>query len=360
MPQTLEESAPVLRKATHAHKTLGMSAQRSIATWLMLASMMVCMGNSALGEGLNFPDPQNTTANQSPQDTPQDQQQSLPNKAGFTLPAGTKLPLGLVRPLSVKSAKPGMSVYLQVTFPVSVGQQMLVPPGTYVQGVIEKIIRRDRSRATLEFTMRSASLIFSNGYTVTITGNVTVSPATADLISPPASPVSTGEAVPVMAALGGPPALPPLPPLPQPGNGARDAIIGIGIAGAAAAVFGFIFAVHHSDIEMETGTPMEIILAAPVSLDVNQAMSAVQQYDQQTKNAPPEIVQPPKKPAICYDSGSAGTPDTVIPGTPGTPDTVIPGVNGAPDTVIPGIPATPSTVIPGTPGTPPSSYPCPR
>ena len=56
------------------------------------------------------------------------------------------------------------------------------------------------------------------------------------------------------------------------------------------------------------------------------------------------------KPKLCYDAGSPGTPDTVIPGSPGTPDTVIPGVNGAPDTVIPGTPRTPDTVIPGIPG----------
>jgi hypothetical protein len=357
MPQTLGKKAPVLRRTIQSHKTIGTSAQRLIATWIMLASMMVCMGNSATGEVLHFPDSQNTNATPSQQDNPQDQQQ--PPNAGFTLPAGTKLPLGLVRPLSVKSAKPGTSVYLQVTFPVSVGNQMLVPPGTYVEGTIDKVLHRDRGRATLEFTMSSASLIFSNGYTVSIQGTVTVSPTMAEISLPP---TPTGDAVPAMAAFGSqaaPPPLPPLPPLPG-SNGGRNAIIGLGIAGAVVTVFGIVFAVHHSDIEMETGTPMEIILTAPISLDVYQAMSAVQKFDEQSNNAPREIVQPPKRPAICYDSGSPGTPDTVIPGTPGTPDTVIPGMNGAPDMMIPGIPSTPDTLIPGTPGTPPNSYPCPR
>lgn len=318
--------------------------------------MIVCMGNSALAEDIYVHAQQSQPTSQSSQTNPPYQQPF--DNSQFSLSAGTRLPLGLVRPLSVKSAKPGTSVYLQVTAPVSVGNQMLVPPGTFVEGTIEKILHRDRNRATLEFTMRSATLIFSNGYTVPIQGTVTVSPTIAQISLPP---TPTVDAVPAMAAFGqaAPPTLPPLPPLPS-NNGARNAIIGIGIAGAVAAVFGVIFAVHHSDIEMETGTPMEIILTAPISLDVNQAMSAVQKYDEQTRNAPPEIVQPPKRPAICYDSGSAGTPDTVIPGTPGTPDTVIPGTNGVPDTVIPGIPATPDTTIPGTPGTPPSSYPCPR
>ena len=49
------------------------------------------------------------------------------------LPPGTKLPLGLLRPLRVKT---GRDVYLQITFPVTVGSEMVIPPGTYIQGVL--------------------------------------------------------------------------------------------------------------------------------------------------------------------------------------------------------------------------------
>lgn len=119
-----------------------------------------------------------------------------------------------------------------------------------------------------------------------------------------------------------------------------------------------IIAAGHRDIQMEAGTPLQIVLPVPLELDRQQVMAAVQQYSVQASSTPPAIVQPPKKPKMCYDPGTPGTPDTVIPGSPGTPDTVIPGMNGAPDTVIPGIPATPDTVIPGTPGTPGREYPC--
>jgi hypothetical protein len=117
---------------------------------------------------------------------------------------------------------------------------------------------------------------------------------------------------------------------------------------------------RHGDPEVETGTPLEIVLPEPVFLDAARVGAAVHQYAQQASSAPPQIVQPPKKPQMCYDPGSLGTPDIVIHGTPGTPDTVIPGINGAPDTVIHGLPATPDTVIPGIPGTPSSTYPCPK
>ena len=272
------------------------------------------------------------------------------------LPPGTKLPLGLLRPLRVK---PGRDVYLQVTFPVTVGSEMIIPPGTYIQGVVEKIISKDRRHNRLEFEIRSATMIFLNGYTVPITGTVRVATANAALLSPgPGN--SHGQPVPAMAAVGGvaPPALPPLPPLPDIGKSARTAMIAIGVVGAVALTAGLVIAANR-DPEIEVGTPLEIVLPAPVFLDAGRVMAAVQQYNQQTSNAPVQIVQP-VKPKMCYDPGTPGTPDTVIPGSPGSPDTVIPGVNGMPDTVIPGSPRTPDTVIPGTPGTPSSSYPCPK
>ena len=59
-------------------------------------------------------------------------------------------------------------------------------------------------------------------------------------------------------------------------------------------------------------------------LDAGRVMAALQQFNQQASYAPLQIVQPPVKPRICYDSGSPGTPDIVIPGSPSRPDTVIP------------------------------------
>jgi hypothetical protein len=89
------------------------------------------------------------------------QPQTQPANAVYMIPAGTKLPLGLLRPLRVK---PGQDVYLQITFPVTVGSQMLIPPGAYVQGIVEKVIKKDRR--SLQFTIVSGNLIFSTGYTV--------------------------------------------------------------------------------------------------------------------------------------------------------------------------------------------------
>ena len=267
----------------------------------------------------------------------------------LVLPPGTKLPLGLLRPLRVKT---GRDVYLQITFPVTVGSDMVIPPGTYIQGVLDKIIRRDRRRGILEFSIRSANLIFLNGYTVPISGTVTVGTTNASLLAPKPG---TGQSVPAMAAVGGP-TTPTFPPDPF-AKDVHTAMVVIGVVGAVAVTTALVLAAR-SDTYVEVGTPLEIILPAPLFLDANRVMGAVQQYNVQAGYAPVQIVQPPVKPKMCYDPGSPGTPDTVIPGNSGTPDTVIPGVNGAPDTVIPGLPATPDRTIPGSPGTPGSWYEC--
>jgi hypothetical protein len=293
--------------------------------------------------------------------------QSQPADSTFVLPPGTSLPVGLTRPLALKSSSAkGAGVYLQVTFPVTVGGRMAVPPGAYVQGIIETMRTNRGANPDLEFEMRSASLIFSTGYTVPLSGavhmvhsNVRLMPSGTAPNSQPVDAYLPGpvpKPSPELSAAGTAPTLPPLPSL---GNGPRNAMIAVG-AVAGAAIIGFtVFAIHHrNDVYLETGTPLEIILAEPLKLDANSVTTAVQQYSAQMAIAPPEIVQPPPK--MCYDPGTPGTPDTVIPGSPGTPPTVIPGANGAPDTVIPGTPATPDTVIPGTPGTPGSRYPCTR
>jgi hypothetical protein len=314
--------------------------------------------------------PQDRTQSSQPQASPQpilEPQPQMPpgypaqpGQPAFMLPPGTKLPLGLLRPLKLKS---GQDIYLQITFPVTVGNQMVVPPGTYIQGVVEKIVRKDRRRYRLDFEVRSASMIFLNGYTVPIAGTVNIATTNAALQAPlPRN--SKGHPVAAMAAVGSA-TTPSLPPDPF-AKDVHNAMIVIGVVAAVAVTTAIVLAAR-SDPYVEVGTPLEIILPAPLFLDAGRVMAAVQQFNQQAGYAPVQIVQPPMKPAqppqprMCYDPGTPSTPDTVIPGHPGTPDTVIPGVNGMPDTVIPGIPETPDRTIPGTgsPGTPGGWHECP-
>jgi hypothetical protein len=352
-----------MKHATLLHASLKAIARNSLQDLLVIIAIVALQANIASAQQMVLPEEDqapahkaNTQNSQSAPTAAAESQQNVPPQASakLTIPAGTRLPLGLVRPISVTKSKTGDSVYMQITFPITAGTQMLVPPGTYLQGVIGKILKRDRTRALLSFQLTSASLIFSTGYTVTFAGAVDTLPTTAEQRTPDLPNTQSGPLV-AMSAAGA--TTTPTLPTPSLGNGPRNAIIATGVVAAALTTVMIIAASHH-DIQMEAGTPLQIVLPVPLELDRQQVMAAVQQYSVQASSTPPAIVQPPKKPKMCYDPGTPGTPDTVIPGSPGTPPTVIPGMNGAPDTVFPGIPATPDTVIPGTPGTPGREYPC--
>lgn len=277
----------------------------------------------------------------------------------ITVPAGTKLPLVLARPLSLKHTKPGDMAYLQTTFPITVDGQMAIPPGTFLQGTIEKITRKDRLYRVLGFELRSVEIIFPTGYTVNVSGLLEADPVIGQSSAPE---IETRDSPPILAATGGP-TPPPLPPLPS--ATLPKAPIIIGVVGAVGAVVISLVLINRNDILMHPGVSMEAVLPEPLELDEDRVMVAVQQYAGQAAISPP-VPQPPTM-GTCWTAGSAGTPDTVIPGTPpqtipGTPSITIPG---NPPTVIPGsppvtIPGTPPTVIHGTPATDRTPYPCPK
>jgi len=89
-----------------------------------------------------------------------------------TVPAGTKIPLVLKHAISTKSVRPGDPVYLQTNFPVAQDNRILIPSGTYVQGVVDSVKRPGRVSGRAELLMHFTTLIFPNGYTVTMPGAV--------------------------------------------------------------------------------------------------------------------------------------------------------------------------------------------
>jgi hypothetical protein len=226
-----------------------------------------------------------------------------------TIPAGTKVVLALTSPVWARSAKPGDPVYSSTAFPVAVNNVVAIPPGTYVQGQIDAVTKPGVFSARATFQMHFTKLVYVNGYTVEIP-NV-----------PQDSSASTGQKA-------------VLPEVPT----------------ASATVY--VEVSPRSDILLDNGAQIEMVLQSPLSLDVDRVRAAARQ-------SRPLAIAPAKSATRCRTiPATPGTSDTVIPGSPGTPDTVIPGSNGTPDIVIPGIPATPSTVIPGIQGTP--EIPCPR
>ena len=96
---------------------------------------------------------------------------AAPAKKTYTVPAGTKVLLELRSAINTKSAKPGDGVYLSSTFPVVVGNRVMIPTGVYVQGVVDRV-QRGGIRTKAQLDMHFTSIIFSNGTVAEIPGVV--------------------------------------------------------------------------------------------------------------------------------------------------------------------------------------------
>jgi hypothetical protein len=110
-------------------------------------------------------------AEQNPASAASSQPQS-PQKKTYTVPAGTKVLLQLRSALNTRSARPGDGVYLASTFPVVVGNKVMIPAGVYVQGIVDRVERAGHVKGKSQLDMHFTSIIFPNGSVVEIPGMV--------------------------------------------------------------------------------------------------------------------------------------------------------------------------------------------
>jgi len=99
-----------------------------------------------------------------------------PDNKFITLPSGTRVAVVLENGISTRSAKPGDSVYLRTSFPITLNNQIIIPIGSYLRGEIVDSKRPGRVKGKGEFRIRLNTLIFPNGYTV----NMNAAPRSAD------------------------------------------------------------------------------------------------------------------------------------------------------------------------------------
>jgi hypothetical protein len=179
------------------------------------------------------------------------------------VPAGTKVGLRLTSPLATKTAQPGDAVHAEAAFPVTAANNVAIPPGTYVEGVIDQITRRG---AHAGFTMHFTKMVFSNGYTVTLSA-ATAETRRAGLL-PPADVPAGGMAL--------QPSTAPTAPQPPSVGPNKDVFIGIGVGTAAAVTaLAVIFGHRGGDVYMRAGWRFEMVLTDSLSLDAGKVADAV-------------------------------------------------------------------------------------
>ena len=286
-----------------------------------------------------------------------------------TIPAGTRMALVLTHPIQTRYIHRGDDIYAQVNSPVSSENEVVIPPGTFVQGVVDKI---QRTGGRGELRLQSMSITFPDGYVTPIAGPIVLQTDEGYAIKDPGSKRETGAIIMPLAgaglgalighSVGSPDStitsnFPPgcSPPqfgcttmsTPVMGTKGKDAAIGASI-GAVAGMVGSIFLLVGSrHFYLDAGAPVEMTLQQSVTLRQDEIARAVQQSQERAVAIQP-VAPRPQPPLVTTDHGTCYTA-----GTPGTPPTVIPGGSG-PD----GVPG-PPTIIPGTPATPGTPYPCP-
>src|SRR5713226_4810611 len=84
------------------------------------------------------------------------------------IPAGTRIGVVLENGISTRSAKPGDSVYLQTSFPITQNNRIVIPVGSYLRGELLESKRPGKVKGKGEFRLRLDTLILPNGYTVSL------------------------------------------------------------------------------------------------------------------------------------------------------------------------------------------------
>lgn len=208
--------------------------------------------------------PQAATSNAAPATDPA-------AKPIYTVPAGTKVLLQLRSSINTKSAKAGDGVYLASTFPVVVGNRVMIPAGVYVQGVVDRVERAGHVKGRAQLDMHFTTIIFPNGSVVEIPGVVNSLPGARQqtvkndgegtIQQDPDKTRNMGEtakiAVPTGATVGAVGGL-------GSGHPLAGGLAGIG-AGLATAGLVSLFT-RGADVNIESGTQVEMVLQRPLIL----------------------------------------------------------------------------------------------
>jgi len=307
-----------------------------------------------------------------PEPDPEPNQPQAAPTAKVTLPAGTRIALVLTHPIQSRYVHRGDDMYAQITSPVNADNEVVIPPGTFAQGKIDRI---DRRGGRGELYLESMSITFQDGYVAPVAGPITLvsddgyalkDPGQGRIVSAFALPaagaglgaligrsVASSQNSTITSTL--PPGCTGPPPgclsssLSVPPNRLKSTAIGSMVGLAAGGVAALVMLTGSHNFYLDEGSPVEMVLQQPLTVEKDVVGDAIRDALEETPPAPPptsqRLAQPPDTNTdrgTCYTPGSPGTPDVVVPGVPG-PD----GVPGPP------------TTIPGTPPTPGTAYPCP-
>src|SRR5882672_944645 len=203
------------------------------------------------------------------------------------VPAGTRIGVVLENGISTRSAKPGDSVYLQTSFPITQNNRIVIPVGSYLRGELIDSKRPGKIKGKGEFRLRLNTLILPNGYTVNLNaaprsadsggketmdseGKMTGSGGKGKDVGTVATTTATGAGIGAIA------------------GGGKGAGIGAGVGGLIG--LGAVLLTRGPEAELPRGSTLDIVLEKDLTLDGSQ----IQFYN--TGHAQPITAPPYRQP----------------------------------------------------------------
>jgi type IV secretion system protein VirB10 len=232
-------------------------------------------------------------------------------KKTYTVPAGTKVLLQLRSAVNTKSAKPGDGIYLASTFPVVVGNRVMIPSGVYVQGVVDRVERAGHVKGRAHLDMHFTSIIFPNGTVVEIPGLVNSLPGAKKQSvkddgegtieqSPDKgrNAAKTAEiGIPTGGTVGSISGA-------ESGHPLAGGLVGIG-AGAAAAGIVSLFT-RGEDVNIESGAQVEMVLQRPLILEEGNLTETAGTASLVPSANQPKPLEKPTRPRVVCPPGGLG------------------------------------------------------
>jgi hypothetical protein len=186
----------------------------------------------------------------------------------WVVPAGTRIPIELKQAVSTKNAQPGDPIYAKTNFPILIDGHMMIPPGTYAQGVVDSVKRAGRIKGTAELRFHLTKLIFPNGYNLDLNAPIDQVPGSADTHMKEPGAVQhdsekekdlerVGKAASEGAVVG------------SMAGATTGSLRNLGIGGLSGIAAGTLIAVlaRGTDVRFDTGTVVDVALAKAVPLD---------------------------------------------------------------------------------------------
>lgn len=185
--------------------------------------------------------------------------------AAIVVPAGTKIPLTMKQGVTSKNARPGDPVYAETAFPITQGDNIVIPAGTFVQGEVRRVVRPGRVKGRAELQMSFTSMIFPNGYTVMLPGSVQGTPGSQNTSMKGKEGTIEGD-----SSKGKDAATIAAATIPGAGIGAiADGGKGAGIGAGAGGVIGLatVLLTRGPEIQLGPGSSIEMVLESRIDLD---------------------------------------------------------------------------------------------